>query len=130
MKSKRELLIFFAAELVVALGTAGVFALAGALDFKVWLGALFGALIAIMNFAIMWISASKASRSAAGEGDVKSGQTVMRVSYIIRYVVMFGLLILLFKLNVINLLAAIVPLAFMPPIIIASVYFMGKAVNK
>ena len=107
-----------------------MYALLKKLGLRVWLGAAFGALLAIANFAIMSLGAAKATRSAAGEGDVKGGQTARRLSYILRYLVMFGLLALLAKLNVIDPVAAVIPLVFMPPVIILSVYLPGKGGGK
>ena len=130
MKDKKELIIVSCALLLVALGTAGVFALLGKLTLNVWLGAFCGAFLGIINFLIMTLSASKATGSAADGGDVKAGQGAMRLSLILRYVIIFGMLALLAKLKVIDPIAAIVPLACMPPIIILTMYFAGKAGDK
>ncbi|MBQ3668945.1 MAG: ATP synthase subunit I [Clostridia bacterium] len=130
MKDKKELIIVSCALLLMAGCTVGVFALIGKLTLSVWLGAFCGAFLGIINFLIMTLSASKATGSAADSGDVKAGQGAMRLSLILRYVIIFGALALLAKLKVINPIAAVVPLACMPPVIIMTVYFAGKAGDK
>lgn len=114
---------------VVALGQAvcvgvmlGVFALLGHFGSAVLLGGIAGALAAILNFFFMAISAMKAADKAQ-EQNVKSGQLTMRLSYIVRLVVLFVILFALVKSGLCNVLATVLPLLFVRPILFVADFF-------
>lgn len=114
---------------IVALGQAlcvgvmvGIFALLGKFDTTVWLGGIAGGVLAVANFFFMAVSASVASEKAVAQ-DVKGGQLTMRLSYMVRLVVIFIILFALIISGVCNVLTAVLPLAFTRPIIFVTEFF-------
>ena len=114
---------------IVALGQAlcvglmiGVFALLGNMDTSVWLGGLVGGVLAVANFFFMAISASVASEKAVNQ-DIKGGQLIMRLSYIVRLAVIFLLLFALVKSGVCHVISAVLPLAFTRPVLFVAEFF-------
>lgn len=114
---------------IVALGQAvcvavmlGVFALLGKFDQTVWLGGAAGGVLATGNFFFMAVAASVASEKAVAQ-DVKGGQLIMRLSYMIRLAVLFLLLFALVKSGVCHVIAAVLPLAFTRPVLFIAEFF-------
>lgn len=114
---------------VVALGQAvcvaimlGVFALLGKFDQTVWLGGVAGGVLATANFFFMAVAASVASEKAVAQ-DVKGGQLTMRLSYMIRMVVLVVLLFALVKSGVCHVITAVLPLVFTRPVLFIAEFF-------
>ena len=115
-----------------AVGTAamfGIFALLKSLDLSVLLGGLIGILLAVGNFFFMAMSASLAADKAA-EQDVAGGKKMMQSSYMIRLVVLFGVLFLCAKSGFFNLFALVIPLVFVRPTITVAEFFRKKGEHK
>ncbi len=106
----------------------GVFALLGYFDRSVLLGGIFGGVIALGNFFVMAVCADLAS-DRAEKGNVKSGQGLIRLSYVGRLVVMVVLLFALVKSGLCHVVATVLPLVFTRPILTLSEFF-GKRDTK
>lgn len=124
----RQTALLALGEAVCVAAVSGIFAMLGAFDYKVLLGGVLGALIAVGNFFFMAI-ASDAAADKAMEQDVKGGQAVVKVSYGLRLVVMGILLIVFAKSGQCNLIAMVVPLVAVFPIITV-IEFFRKAGGK
>ena len=114
---------------VVALGQMicvgamiGVFALLGKFDLPVLIGGIAGGIAAILNFFFMAISAMKAADKAVDQ-NVKGGQLTMRISYIVRLVILFIVLFALVKSGFCNVLTTVLPLVFTRPILFVAEFF-------
>ncbi len=124
--------VVFHETALVAIGEAvcigvmlGVFALLGQWGQSVWLGALIGGLVTVLNFLFMAISTSLAADRAA-EGNVKGGQGLIRVSFLLRYAVMFLVLFAGAKSGLCNVIALVLPLAFVRPVLTIGEFFRKK----
>lgn len=107
----------------IALGVAAltglmvaIYALAGFFRLPVLWGGIAGAVLAVGNFFLMVLSAGTAAEKA-GNQDVKGGQAVMQVSYMLRLVVLFAILAACVKLLGFDPLACVLPVAFVRPVI-------------
>ena len=114
---------------VVAVGEAlctavmlGVFALLGRFDRSVLLGGVFGWLFAVLNEFFMALGAMMAADKAEKQ-DVKGGQTLIRLSFLLRMAVLFLLMFALVKGGVCNVISLVVPLLFTRPILTIAEYF-------
>lgn len=114
---------------VVAIGQAicvgamlGVYALLGNFGRQIWLGGIAGGILAILNFFFMAISAMKAADKAEEE-NIKGGQLTMRLSYLIRLVVLFVVLFALVKSGLCDVLATVLPLLFVRPVLFVADFF-------
>ena len=125
----KETAVVACGELVAAGLTVIVYALLKKLNASVWTGALVGALLAVLNYFLLALAATKVTDSAANAKDNKSGQGMMRMTYILRLILIFAALVVLAKLKIIDPIAAIVPLAAMQPIIIFTQYFLRRTVK-
>lgn len=112
----RETALLAAGELACVAAMVGVFALLGYFDYKVILGGVLGLLIAVGNFFFMAI-ASNAAADKAAEDDVKTGKSMIKVSYGTRLLVIGVLLFVFAKSGHCNLIALVCPLFFVFPII-------------
>ena len=114
---------------VVALGqvlcTGGmlcVFFLLGHRSLTVLLGGVFGALLATANFFFMALGAGMASEKAVRQ-DVRGGQSTLRLSFVLRYLLLFVLLFALAKSGVCHPVALVLPLVFVRPTISIAEFF-------
>ena len=106
----------------------GVFYLLGYYNRSVLLGGIFGGTIGLANFFVMAVCADLAADRAA-QGNIKSGQLLVRMSFFGRTIVMFILLFALIKSGLCHVVAAVVPLVFTRPILTLSEFF-GKGKVK
>lgn len=118
----KESLLILAGQAVCCAVMVGIFALLGSYDTTVLLGALFGALIATLNFFFMAVAATIAADKAVNQ-DVKGGQATVQASYIGRLVVMAVVLFALVKSGLCNVIAVVLPLAFNRPILTIAEFF-------
>ena len=100
----------------------GVFALLGRFDRSVWLGGIFGGLLATLNFMFMAIGVSMAADKAQQQ-EVTRGQLTVRLSYFARMIVLFVLLFALIKSGLCNVVTAVLPLVFTRPILTIAEFF-------
>ena len=116
----------------IALGQAvgvaamfGVYALLGRFSVKVLLGGLIGAGLAILNFLIMGVCVSIAADRASAQ-NVKGGKTLLHLSFLIRYVLIFLALFLGAKSGMCDIIALAVPLLFVRPTLTLEEFFRKK----
>lgn len=120
--------------LIVSIGQAvgiglmlAVFALLNRFDRSVWLGGVFGGIIAIGNFFVMAVCADLAA-DRAEKGNAKSGEALVKLSYFGRLAVMAILMFALIKSGLCNVIATVVPLVFTRPALTLAEFFgKGKA---
>jgi hypothetical protein len=124
----RETALLALGEAICVAVVAGLFALLGALDYKVILGGALGTLLAVGNFFFMAIVSDSAADKAM-EQDVKGGRAAMKASYSLRLVVIAALLFVFAKSGHCNLIALVCPLFLVFPII-AVIEFFRKAGGK
>ena len=118
----RQTLYIFLGELVLTALMLGVFALIGRFDGKVILGDVAGTVLATLNFFFMAVGAMSAADKAE-EQDVKGGKSLIRVSYIIRLVVLAGLLFAFYKSGLADPFALVIPLLFVRVILMLMSFF-------
>ena len=107
----------------------GIFALLGKFDTSVWLGGIAGGVLAVANFFFMALAATVASDKAV-EQNVKGGQLTMRLSYMIRLIVLFVVLFALIKSGLCNVLTAVLPLVFTRPVLFVAEFFRKSGESK
>lgn len=103
----------------------GVFALLGKFDMSVLLGGLFGWILTVGNFFFMAIGTSLAADKAQAQ-DVKGGKAVVKSSMALRLLVLFVLLFALAKSGICNVIALVLPLAFIRPVLMFGEFFRKK----
>ena len=96
----------------------GIYALAGRLDRSVVLGGMLGGLLSICNFFFMAVGASLAA-DRAEQQNVKGGTALVRMSFLLRYLVLFAAA----KSKRFDLLALVLPLVFVRPILMLGEFF-------
>ena len=121
---------------IIAIGQAlcvaamiGIFALLGKFDRGVWLGGIFGGVLATLNFMFMAIGASLAADKAQDQ-NVKGGQAMIHTSYLVRMVVLFIVLFALVKSGLCNVITVVLPLAFTRPILTIAEFFRKSGEEK
>lgn len=106
-----------------------VFRLLGYYDGSVLLGGIVGAVIAVANFFFMALSTSAAADKAERQ-DVKGGQATIQISYLVRQLLLFAVLILCAKSGRMNLIALVIPLVLVRPIITVAELLRKKGGNE
>ena len=100
----------------------GIFALLGRFDRSVLIGGIAGGILATLNFLFMAIGASLAADKAQDQ-NVKGGQAMIQTSYLVRMVILFIILFALVKSGLCNVICAVLPLAFIRPILTIAEFF-------
>ena len=115
--------------LVIAIGEAvctgvmlGVFALLGRFDRTVLIGGAVGALLTTANFFFMAVGAMMAADKAT-EQNANGGKATIKTSYLVRMVVLAVLLFAFAKSGLCNVVALVLPLAFVRPTITVAEFF-------
>lgn len=104
------------AQVACAVVTVSIFALLGALDWKVILGILVGLVIALANHFFLMLFANLAADKAQKE-TVSSAQKVIQLSYLGRLAGIFLVLLVCAKSGWFNLIALVLPLLLSRPIL-------------
>ncbi len=125
----RETAIVAVGQVICTAVMYGVFALLGRFDVTVLLGGVVGAVLAIANFFFMAVSVSLAADKAVAQ-DVAGGRKLTKTSYILRLVVIFVVLFAFVKSGLCHVLAAVLPLAFVRPIITVAEFFRKSGEAK
>ena len=100
-----------ALALVVCVGALlGVYALLGKFTTSVFLGAVIGSVLAIGNFLSLSITVSNALDRAARDQDPQRAQLSIQASSVVRLLVLAAIYILLFRAEVCDPVAALIPL--------------------
>lgn len=117
-----ETWIIVLGELICLAAMLGIFALADRFNLAVLLGGIIGTLLAILNFFFMALSASRAADKAVNQ-DVKGSQKFIKLSYTLRMIAIFVILLACVKGNICNPLASVLPLIFVRPVITVAEFF-------
>lgn len=99
-----------------------IFALLGRFDRSVVLGGLIGGVLTILNFFLMAVNANNAADKAVGQ-DVKSGKSMLQLSYAARLAMIFVVLFACVKSGLCNVFAIVIPLLFVRPTITIAEFF-------
>lgn len=126
MDSKKIVLketgIVAAGQIICVTAMIGVFALLGYLDDSVILGGIVGGVLAVLNFFFMAVSTSLAMDKAAKQ-DVEGGKKLIRISQILRYVLLFILLFAFIKSGICNIISIVLPVVFVRPVLSVGEFF-------
>lgn len=125
----QETAIVAVGELICTAAMVGIFALMGYFNTGVVLGAIVGAVLATGNFLFMAIGASLAADKAEAQ-DVKGGQSLLQMSMLLRYAVLFIVLFACGKSGMFNLIALVLPLIFVRPILTVAEFFRKPGEKK
>lgn len=106
----------------------GIYALLGHFDRTVLLGGIVGAVISILNFFFMAMSADMAADRAVSQ-DVKGGKKLMQSFMMTRMLVIFVVLITFAKSGLCDPLAMVIPFVMVRPTITVAEFFR-KAGDK
>lgn len=118
----RETAMLAVGEVICAAVMVAVFVLAGYYDTSVLIGAVIGCVLAVGNFFMMAVSSEAAADKAMNE-DVKGGKATIKVSFQMRLLVLFVLMIVLVKSGACQPLALVLPLLFVRPVITVVEFF-------
>ena len=100
----------------------GIYALLGRFDRTVLLGGIVGAVISVLNFFFMALSADMAADRAMNQ-DVKSGKKLMQSFMMTRMLAIFVVLVVLAKSGLCNPLSMVVPFVMVRPTITVAEFF-------
>lgn len=120
----KETAIIAVGELVLSAITVSVFAALGFFKMNVLWGALTGCLVMIVNYFFMAVTVSLAA-DRAEQGNTKGAQAMIQLSGVVRLVVMGIALVVAIKLGA-NVIALVLPLAFVRPILMLAEFFRKK----
>jgi hypothetical protein len=136
-------IIFLAAgEAIASLIIVGVYLLLGEFDFRVATGAVLGSAVTVLNFAILSFSVNHAvDRVMEMRGNREMTeeeanafalqhsaeiQSSVRSSYLLRQIIMLGVLVAAVLLKIASILPAVIPLLLFRPILMAREAFRKK----
>jgi len=119
----KQILRVFLGELVLILLMLGVYLLLDKFSARVLLGAVLGGLLAIGNFVALSIAVSLAADRAQRTGDAKRAQLSLQGGTLLRLLVLAGLYIVILKSGKCDILASILPLAFVQVSITLTEFF-------
>lgn len=139
----RELVAIAIGELITSLIISGVFLILKKFDYTVALGAALGSTVTFLNFLILSIMTNRVidkflAERGSDELDEEAAQALamkfqgqvqnqMKLSFIIRILVMIATFVLAFLLtDVFNVIATVIPLLMLRPIITVSEFFKKK----
>lgn len=112
-----------AAGQVVCVGAMyGIFALLSAFDSTVLLGGIVGAVLSLLNFFFMAVGVTLAADKATNQ-NVSGGKTTIKISYLLRTILLAVVLFAFAKSGLCNVLALVLPLVFVRPIITVAEFF-------
>lgn len=118
----RETLVVLIGEIICTALMIGLFALLGKFDRSVLLGGLIGMVLTVANFFFMAVGAMMAADKAEDQ-NAAGGKTTIKLSYLIRMVALVVLLFAFAKSGFCNVVALVLPLAFVRPIITIAEFF-------
>ena len=118
----QETAVVAVGEVICTAAMIGIFALMGYFNTGVVLGAIVGMVLAIGNFLFMAIGASLAADKAQVQ-DVKGGQSLLQMSMLLRYAVLFIVLFACGRSGMFNLIALVLPLVFVRPTLTIAEFF-------
>lgn len=120
----QETAIVAVSEIVLSAAMVGVFAALGYFAMNVLWGAVVGCATIILNHFFMAVTVSLAADRAVA-GDAKAGTVMVRTSGPIRLLIMGVVMVVAIKAGC-NVIATVLPLAFLRPILMLSEFFRKK----
>ena len=120
----KETAIVAVGELICSGAMIAVFAALGYFQMNVLWGALEGSLVMTVNYFFMAVTVNQAA-DRAERGEVKQGQKMIQLSSLIRLVLMGVAMVVGIKLGA-NVIALVLPLAFLRPILKLAEFFGKK----
>lgn len=125
----KETAIVLAGQVVCVAAMLGIYALLGYFSREVFWGGAVGALLAVLNFFFMAVGTSLAADKAEQQ-DVKGGKTLLQISMLLRYGVLFAALFAFAKSGLCNAVSMVLPLIFVRPILSFGEFFRKKGDEK
>ena len=125
----QETAVVAVGEVICTAAMIGIFFLMGYFNTGVVLGAIVGMVLAIGNFLFMAIGASLAADKAQAQ-DVKGGQSLLQMSMLLRYAVLFIVLFACGRSGMFNLIALVLPLVFVRPTLTIAEFFRKPGEKK
>lgn len=116
-------------QVVCVAAMVGIFALLGQFDMTVLWGGIVGGVMATLNFFFMAMGAMMAADKAM-EDNVAGGTATVRLSYILRLVVLALVLFAFAKSGICDVFALVIPLAFTRPILTVTEFFRKPGEKK
>lgn len=123
---------FFKIAICVAGLTAlelGVYAIIGRFSLNVLFGALFGAVVSVLNFLALTVTVSRAADRAEG-GDPGKAKAAVQGSSVLRLIVLAAVYIVVLKTTTLDPLAAVLPLVFVQLSIYITEFFRKDGEKK
>jgi len=121
----RETALIAVGEFILVGLMLAVFAILGEFDGSVLIGGLAGGILTVANFFVMALNASAASDKALNQ-NINAGKSLMHMSYIVRYAVIFIILAVLAKTGAAHPVSCVLPLVFIQPVIIIKEFLKKK----
>ncbi len=118
----RETLYILIGVAVLTVVMFAVYAMLGRLNLPVILGGVVGAVLSVGNFFFMAVAATLAADKAEKQ-DISGGTNLMRASYPVRILILGGALLLCGFSGYFDLIALVLPLAFVRPVITLGAFF-------
>ncbi len=131
--SMGDILFLLLGEAIVSLATVGVFLLMNEYDWRVLTGVLVGSLVTVLNFALLTFSVNRALdriMAERGNGEMTEEEAAafsaahtaevqksVKASYLVRQLILFGILVIVLIFKAANVLAAVIPLLLFRPIL-------------
>ena len=112
-------------QVVCVAAMLGIYALLGKFSLQALLGGLAGGLISVLNFFFMAVITMLAADKAQQQ-DVEGGQKLVKGSYPIRLLLLAVVLFACAKSGFFDVLALVLPLAFVRPILTIAEFFRKK----
>lgn len=120
----RETAIVAIGELICSGVMVGIFAALGHFQMRVLWSALAGSMVMIVNYFFMSVNISNAADKAE-KGDVEQAKKMIQLSSTVRLLCMGIAIAIGIKLGA-NVVAIVLPLAFLRPILMISEFFRKK----
>lgn len=124
----KETRIIAIGECVGVAAMWGIYALLGHFDRTVLFGGIVGAVLSVLNFFFMAVTADMAADRAVNQ-DIKGGKKLMQSFQMTRMIVIFVVLIAFAKSGLCNPLAMVIPFVMVRPTITVAEFFR-KAGDK
>ena len=125
---KKDILIVLLGEIIAAAMMLGVYLLIGKMSLFAGIGALAGVLLAVGNYVFLAAGVLSAAKKAEA-GDEAGAKRVMAVSRLVRYLVLFGVLLVIVlskRFALPEMLAVLIPLVLFRPILSLGEFFRKK----
>lgn len=121
----RETLYILIGVAVLTVVMFAVYLLLGRFNLPVLLGGIIGTILSVGNFFFMAVAATIAADKAEKQ-DVDGGKRTMQASYPLRILVLGGVLVLCGFSGYFDLIALVLPLAFVRPVITMGAFFRKR----